>query len=264
LVSEGERQAASTYCWKCQAVGSMPARIRGEKEAATCPVCDERWLVFTPDYIVDGIIHEAKETRKSRKNGPESAPWWIDQLRTYFAFAKLAHWTTAPYARIVAKWLMGDYGSRKKGWKPKPPQAALDAYRVVFNPDRLPDWIKELHRRKMITEGSEMPPLTGMEEGARSPAYTWECSSCQVGALIDCENYIWDADGKEKNTEVEVAKVKSKADKQYITQAEHIAKDETTWKLDTVPEDQLANWEAEGGASGTEEARKQSRPDDVT
>ena len=57
----------------------------------------------------------------------------------------------------------------------------------------------ELVRRKGIKEGDAKPALNGMGDGdERSPAYGWECSTCPVGAAIECENYIWDADGKEK------------------------------------------------------------------
>lgn len=206
LVSEGELQLASTYCWTCSAVGRMPNRAPGEPEQAHCPVCQNRWLVFTPDYIADGIVHEAKETRKSRRQGPANAPWWMDQLRTYFAFAKKAGWTTAPYARIVVKWLMGDYGRKKKGLRPLPPSAALDAFRVVFDEERLPEWLVELRRRAVITEGFMMPPLNGMGGGdEQSPAYNWECSSCLVGKAAGCEMYKWDDDDKEiTGVEVEV------------------------------------------------------------
>ncbi len=210
LVSEGQLQLASTYCWTCGAVGQMPNKAPGEPEKAHCPVCRNRWLVFTPDYIVDGIVHEAKETRKSRRQGPANAPWWMDQLRTYFAFAKKAGWTTAPYARLVVKWLMGDYGRKKKGLRPLPPSAALDAFRVVFDEETLPAWLVELRRRAVITEGSDMPPLNGMggedQQAPESPAYNWECSSCLVGKAAGCEMYVWDDDDKEiTGVEVEVA-----------------------------------------------------------
>jgi hypothetical protein len=198
LVSEGERQPASTYCWTCGAVGRMPNKAPGEPEQAHCPVCRNRWLVFTPDYIANGIVHEAKETRKSRRQGPANAPWWMDQLRTYFAFAKQAGWTTAPYARLVVKWLMGDYGRKKKGLRPLPPSAALDAFRIVFDEDRLSEWLVELRRRSAITEGSKLPPLNGMGSGSEQvPAYDWECSSCLVGKAAGCEMWKWDADDKE-------------------------------------------------------------------
>ena len=207
LVSEGELQAASTYCWTCGAVGRMPNRAPGEPEQAHCPVCGARWLVFTPDYIADGIVHEAKETRKSRRQGPANAPWWMDQLRTYFAFAKKAGWTTAPYGRLVVKWLMGDYGRKTKGLRPLPPSAALDAFRVVFNEETLPDWLVELRRRAVIVEGKEQPPLNGMGGGdEQSPAYDWECNSCLVGKAAKCPMYKWNDDDTEiTRVEVEVA-----------------------------------------------------------
>ena len=198
LVSEGEQQTASAYCWICNAVAKLPNKKPGEQERDTCNVCGNRWLVFTPDYIVDGIIHEVKETRKSRKQGPGGAPWWIDQLRTYYAFAKLAGWTTAPYARIVVKWLMGDYSRAKKGYRPTPPQSSLDAFKIIFNPERLDGWIVELKRRAGITEGKEMPMLNGMGGGDElSPQYAWECSSCMVGKLANCENYVWDENDRD-------------------------------------------------------------------
>jgi len=207
LVSEGQLQAASAYCWGCGAVSSMPNKAPDERERDRCPVCFQRWLVFTPDYIVDGIVHEVKETRKSSKNGPAGAPWWIDQLRTYFVFAKSAGWTTAPYARIVAKWLMGDYSRAKKGEKPKPPQASLEAFRIIFDEERLGDWMTELHRRQVVVDGPDMPPLNGMSlEPTLSPQYEWECSSCMVGKAAGCAMYIWDDDGKVKDLEPEMGK----------------------------------------------------------
>jgi hypothetical protein len=199
LVTEGEPQRTSAYCWTCQTVNRVLRADPNDPEPETCGVCGNRWLLFTPDYIADGVIHEVKQTRKSRRRGPADAPWWIDQLRTYFAFAQRAGWVTAPYARLVVNWMMGDYGSRRKGMKPVPPRAALDAFKIVFDPKSLEPWMEELHRRARIVEGEEVPPLTGMGEGEeRSPAYEWECGSCDVGRAMECENYRWDAEGKER------------------------------------------------------------------
>jgi hypothetical protein len=106
--------------------------------------------------------------------------------------------------------MMGDYGSRRKGMKPVPPRAALDAFKIVFDPESLEPWVEELHRRARIVEGEEMPPLTGMGEGfaplatwtdERSPAYEWECGSCDVGQAMGCENYKWDGEGKEREAD---------------------------------------------------------------
>ena len=180
----------------------MANKAKNEPEQDRCPVCRERWLVFTPDYIAGGIVHEAKETRKSRRQGPANAPWWMDQLRTYFAFAKRAGWTTAPYARLVVKWLMGDYGRKSKGMRPLPPSAAIDAFRIVFDESRLDNWLVELRRRAVITEGTEMPPLNGMGDGdEQSPAYSWECASCLVGRAAGCEMFRWGPDDKELDGE---------------------------------------------------------------
>lgn len=200
LVTEGEPQKASAYCWQCGVVNRILGTPPGKREVETCPECGERWLIFTPDYIVDGVVHEVKQTRKSRRRGPQDAPWWIDQLRTYFAFARVAGWSPSPYARLVACWLMGDYGSRRKGEKPRPPNAALDAFKVVFKPETLEPWMVELRRRARITEGTDVPPLTGMGGGdEQSPAYEWECPSCPMGKAGECEMYKWDEDGKEKD-----------------------------------------------------------------
>src|SRR3990167_3659860 len=53
LVSEGEKQGAMAYCYTCQSVSRPAAPLPGKGEIANCPVCNARWLVGTPDYIVD-------------------------------------------------------------------------------------------------------------------------------------------------------------------------------------------------------------------
>lgn len=213
LVTEGEPQRTSAYCWTCGTVNRVLRAGPNEPEPEACGVCGNRWLLFTPDYIADGIIHEVKQTRKSRRRGPADAPWWIDQLRTYFAFAKRAGWVTAPYARLVVNWMMGDYGSRRKGMKPEPPRAALDAFKIVFDPDSLEPWMEELRRRARIVEGERMPPLNGMGEGdERSPAYEWECPGCDVGEAMECPMYKWAVDGKEKTGDEATVEPKAEAD----------------------------------------------------
>ena len=77
LVSEGQRQRATAYCFTCKAVSTVGNVLAGTDEPAFCPVCRNRWMVATPDYIVEGIIHESKQTRKSQRRGPQDAPWWM-------------------------------------------------------------------------------------------------------------------------------------------------------------------------------------------
>lgn len=199
LVSIGDIQDSMAYCSKCHAVGNAGLSDDGTAERECCPVCGTRYLIITPDYVVDGILHEVKQTRKSSKQGPEGAPWWIDQLRSYKLFKEISGVDT-PYSVLVANWLMGDYGSRKKGEQPRPPRSQLDAYQVRFEEPSgagLEDyWLPELMRRKAIVEGPEMPPLNGMGDGDElSPAYDWECSSCSVGLALKCPMYIWDENG---------------------------------------------------------------------
>jgi len=91
---------------KPKTAGEFLARAWQEQEK--CPVCNQRWLIMTPDYRIGGIIHEVKQTRKSRAKGPESAPWWIDQLRSYLLYARRAGWAHENWGRIVANWIMGD------------------------------------------------------------------------------------------------------------------------------------------------------------
>ncbi len=197
LISEGEKQSVLAYCFKCKAVSSPQYTPTGE-EPAHCVVCGERHLLMTPDYIVDGVIHEAKQTRKSRRRGVEAAPWWIEQLRSYVFLFRRAGQSASPYGRLVVNWLMGDYGRKKKGLIPLPPRAALDAYKVVFKEGFEDEWEGELRRRKDIVEGEEMPPLSwATPDDMDSPVYDWECSSCPVGLPLGCELYIWDKDGVE-------------------------------------------------------------------
>ncbi|KKL77060.1 hypothetical protein LCGC14_2038670 [marine sediment metagenome] len=205
------RQKAMVYCWHCKAVSGQPARNQDGTEVAKCTVCNNYWIVGTPDYVLDGIVHETKETRKSRKNGPAAAPWWIDQVRTYLLFLKRGGRSDAPYARLIIKWLMGDYGSKKKGEQPRGPQTGLDAFKVVFHEGFEDHWDAELVRRLKIVTGKDVPELSVMSEGKTlSPCYDWECDSCDVGLDIDgegtpCENFRWDKDGKLR--EVEPVKV---------------------------------------------------------
>ena len=188
LVSTGDKQRAAAYCFHCRTVSRVtrPVTDRVLPEPVTCPVCATPWLMFTPDYIDDqGIIHEVKQTRKSQRRGPEDAPWWVEQVKTYLLFARRAHWTQAPYARLVVNWIMGDYGSKRKGERPRPPQSALESFLVVFREGFEDEWESELLRRQQVVLADEQPPLTGMGEWMggcpQSPAYEWECSSCPVG-----------------------------------------------------------------------------------
>lgn len=196
LISEGTRQPAHVYCHKCKTVSSPPISIGPEKELANCQVCGKRVIYYTPDYIVDGMIHEAKQTRKSQRKGVEDAPWWIEQIAGYILFEKMAGRIKEDTARMVINWLMGTYGSRKKGQKPIPPRSALEAHRVEFEDDekQWDGWLAELIRRKKIVEGPERPALDFID----SPRYPqFECASCQVGPLIECPAYIWDEEGNE-------------------------------------------------------------------
>ncbi len=191
LVSTGEKQKQAAYCFRCRTTQRIVPSVHGDPEPARCPSCKELWVIFTPDYIDEGIIHEAKQTRKSRRKGPEEAPWWIDQLRTYLLFARRAGWTDSLVTRLVVNWLMGDYGSKKKGERPRPPQSALDSYMIVFLGGFESAWEGELQRRSKVVMGDDMPMLrgTGQEHGSEplSPMYEWECASCPVGDAIGCE-----------------------------------------------------------------------------
>ena len=203
LVSKGERQPARALCFKCNVVSAVGGEIGPNglyRERVHCPVCGERWLVATPDFIVDEIVHESKQTRKSQRRGPEDAPWWIEQLAGYILFRRKQAAASARdfhhWGRLVVNWLMGDYGSRKKGLKPRPPRSAIDAFKVVFPPTDAPwqDWQEELRERKRITEGPDRPPL----DMVRSPRYPqFECSSCPVGKPLRCPAWIWDDEGNE-------------------------------------------------------------------
>lgn len=202
LVGTGEPQVPSAYCFTCRAVSSVPAPVDGI-EKATCGVCDNRWLIGTPDYRVpDGkgnmIIHEAKQTRKSQRRGPQDAPWWIEQLEGYLFFDHVRNPLAPSWGRLVVNWLMGDYGEKKKGKRPRPPRSVIEAFTVTFD-GKWEDYMQELSRRKSIVEGPDQPPLNGMHVGyaganclERTPAYPWECSSCPVGKVIGCEHWVWD------------------------------------------------------------------------
>lgn len=194
----GEVQPATALCWECRTL-TFVGEVR---EEPYCPTCGSRWLVGTPDYILDGIIHEVKQTRKSRRAGPENAPWWAEQVAAYLLFYRLTGDASPNWAREVVNWLMGDYGSKRKGEQPRPPQSALDAFRITFKERWEEGWEGELRRRQAIVEGEEMPALTGIEgNDNRVPAYSWECSSCEVGLKIDCPMFLWNEEGKVKEVE---------------------------------------------------------------
>ena len=204
LVSTGEKQKAAAYCFHCRTVSRIVPPVSGpaDVEPINCSACGKPWLMFTPDYIdAQGIIHEVKQTRKSQRRGPEDAPWWIEQLATYLLFGRLAGWTTLPYARLVTNWIMGDYGNKKKGTRPRPPQSMLDSYLVIFREGFEARWESELLRRMAVVLNDEQPPLTGMGEAAggspRTPVYSWECATCKVGLAINCERYLWTEEGIE-------------------------------------------------------------------
>ena len=195
LISEGKKQPVHVYCPKCKVVSSPPITLNN-KEAETCQVCGKRVVYYTPDYIVDGMIHEAKQTRKSQRRGVEDAPWWIEQIAGYILFEKMAGRIKEDTARMVINWLMGNYGSRKKGLKPVPPRSMLEAHKVEFEEDgkQWDGWLAELMRRKKKVEGPERPALDFVD----SPRYPkFECASCQVGPLIECPAYIWNEEGEE-------------------------------------------------------------------
>ena len=200
LISEGKRQKMAAYCFTCRTVSRVVPPVRGGTEPTHCSLCGNWWLLFTPDYIADDMIHEVKQTRKSRRRGPEDAQWWMDQLRTYTLFANKAGWTGQYIARVVVNWIMGDYGRKKKGLRPLPPKSALDAYLVVFKKGFEAAWESELLRRMTIVLNEGMPVLTGMGEefGADgiSPAYEWECPTCPVGKALGCERWLWGDDDR--------------------------------------------------------------------
>jgi len=203
----GDKQVRLAYCFHCRTVANPPTTLPDEPEADKCTICGKRWMVGTIDYVLNGIPYEVKQTRKSRRRGPEDAPWWVEQLMSYLLMLKRGHRTDSNWGGIVANWLMGDYGSRKKGEIPRPPRSALDAFQVVFEEGFEDEWETELSRRKSILEGPDLPALNGMAglEDARSPAYHWECSSCPVGYAAGCEMFLWDADGRLEEGLVEEA-----------------------------------------------------------
>ena len=202
LVSKGQRQPARALCFKCNVVSVVGTEFGPDgqpRERTTCSVCGERWLIATPDFIVDEIVHESKQTRKSQRRGPQDAPWWIEQVAGYVLFRRIQAGAARDFhrwSRLVVNWLMGDYGSRKKGKKPRPPRSALDAFKVVFPSSDAPwqDWQEELRERKRIIEGPDRPPL----DMVRSPRYPqFECASCPVGKPLRCPAWIWDDEGNE-------------------------------------------------------------------
>jgi hypothetical protein len=192
LVAEGEQQGRMAYCFKCRAVSSPPSVPSEEEEVAKCPVCEQRWLVATPDWKADGLIHESKQTRKSQRRGVRNAPWWIEQVVSYMLFDRLKTAADPPFSRLVVNWLMGDYGNKRKGTRPLGPKSVLEAHQVKYT-GSWEEWLAELHRRKQLVEGNEMPLLDFKE----SPKYPWECASCQVGQAMKCPQWIWDDDDKE-------------------------------------------------------------------
>lgn len=202
LVGTGEPQQPWAYCFTCRAVSAVPAPLEGI-EKATCGVCGNRWLIGTPDYRVpDGqgnhIIHESKQTRKSQRRGPHDAPWWMEQLQSYLFFDHVRNPNAPEWGRLVVNWLMGDYGEKKKGKRPRPPRSAIEAFKVDFAGTDWNEVHEELSRRKSIVEGKDMPPLTGMGDGMeRSPVYDFECANCIVGKAISCELFVWDDEDNE-------------------------------------------------------------------
>jgi len=205
IVSESDRQRPQAYCINCRTVSSLPPPVMGtdgqQREVETCSVCGWEWIVGTPDYRVDGVVHESKQTRKSSRQGPEGAPWWGEQILTYLFFDKVRNRDNPNWGRAVVNWLMGDYGSRRKGLRPRPPTAALEAFRAMAVDDETGEpagddtwehWHQELGRRRSVVLADEMPPLNGMNGHIDSPRYDFECSSCPVGKIIGCEMWIWD------------------------------------------------------------------------
>lgn len=209
LVSEGQKQAVMAYCWKCRVV-SRPRTDKDGREQEVCLVCNTRWLIGTPDYKIDGIIHESKQTRKSQRRGPHDAPWWMEQLAGYLLFER-RRGNSVTWGRVVVNWLMGDYGEKRKGKRPRPPQSTLEAFRVCFpdNEDFWCEWEQELHRRQQIVDSKEQPrvSLPG-DEFLDSPRWNFECASCPVGLPLECPNYRWNADGDDKEVANEQAKDK--------------------------------------------------------
>lgn len=206
-VAEGQIQERVAFCFKCDSAFRInsdnqlivPAHIcpwnTGEgivslsegKEHVFCPVCEhqtgERLLIGTADYIFEDMCHEVKQTRKSRRQGVEGADWWIEQLITYIWLHQELTGSETANGRIVTNWLMGSYDRAKKGEKPKPPAAALDAFRVTFPQEAIDAWKVEIKRRKDIAEGEEVPEAKSL--------YPFECSGCSVGRAVACEGYVW-------------------------------------------------------------------------
>jgi hypothetical protein len=194
----GQEQKREAFCFKCQAVSKVII-LPGKQEQTNCPVCGERWLLATPDFIEDDLIHEAKQTKKSQRAGPVDAPWWIEQLAGYIMIARKRGGSAAimQQGRLAVNWLMGTYGDKRKGKRPKPPQSIIEGFLVKFpeSDDWWREWELELQRRKSIIEGDDMPPLSFPGSSILdSPKYDWECAGCPVGRALGCENFIWDDD----------------------------------------------------------------------
>lgn len=200
LVSEGQRQRVTAYCFKCRAVSTVPTVLAGTDEPSHCPVCDERWLVGTPDYIVNEIIYEAKQTRKSQRRGPQDAPWWLEQIAGYVLMERKRTNADTYWGRLVVNWIMGDYGEKRKGYRPKPPRSALDVFIVRFPQEKewWQAWEEELLRRKAVTEGPEPPPFLNNPD---VPRYEWECPSCSVGEALSCPNFVWDEEDRVRDAQ---------------------------------------------------------------
>ena len=163
-------------------------------------MCNERWLIGTPDYVDEGVLHEAKQTKKSQRRGIRDAPWWIEQLATYLLFQRRTRREEKSWGRIVANYIMGDYGEKRKGFRPRPPTSELEASRVVFpsNESFWAEWEGEVLRRKQIVEGDERPLLSFPGDPlVDNPRYTWECPSCPVGKVGECPNWRWDDEDRE-------------------------------------------------------------------
>ena len=193
-VAEGQTQERVAFCFKCDCAywinndgqlleGAIIHELPEEGEHVSCRVCGSRFLVGTADYIYEDICHEVKQTRKSRRQGVEGANWWIEQLITYVWLHRTLTGSETKDGRIITNWLMGSYDRAKKGEKPRPPNAALDAFRLSFSEEALDKWKIEIKRRKDIVEGEETP--------AALPLYPFECSGCSIGKATACEGYIW-------------------------------------------------------------------------
>jgi hypothetical protein len=200
-ISEGITQERIAFCYKCDtafwingagqlfvpehmcAVGEGLIELPEGGEHVFCPLCEDRLLVGTTDYIFEDMVHEVKQTRKSQRKGVEDAPWYIEQLLTYTWLHQELTKSTNTQGRIVVNWLMGRYGESRVNYKPKPPSAALDAFRLTFPQEAIDAWKWEMKRRKDITEAEDIPPAL--------PNYDFECAGCGIGRATACENFIW-------------------------------------------------------------------------